>query len=724
MTISSLVLTDSQLLNSAKELASKDSKLINSAAIHYLIQESLPTGKAVLPTQLSQADFQPVLEAVFKEFVEGKSPAEELILPVGLENGDLAALYLRKDANGKPQVTYIDPTGLDISPDSFDDTFTKGNALKYSTLPACIATAVEQGLGTPRQDIIITTNKVRRSSYQDGVRYVDTRTDDSAVFTVHVVAEITNGRYNIEVDEAGKGHVVCESADGNSISIDSLKLNAENLRQGQLGRLKQDFQEQFPDRAEEIDSIKIEKPEISKDKKPKIRKAEKTSEEESTVKSTNPLSFPELLRRGLATVFALANLPAAAGIGSLKGTGSDLQQPNRIGSITIDSYSLPEESAASDIYKETSGINLRQSGFKNTQNFPEAPIPSQTPTPIPSMQPTLRPTAPTRQPTLRPTAPTSQPTGQPTLRPTAPTGQPTLRPTAPTNQPTGQPTLRPTAPTNQPTVQPSLQPTAQPSLRPTGQPSLRPTGQPTKQPTSQPTGMPSGNINSTAVDTQQKQKFIETIIYAAGGTFLGAATEAAALTFAQGSFGGLLYRLWEDGVLPGLAGSLAVPAVSTGVGAIAGAAIEKPQEHNQKTLQETSSPSGQPTSQPTFQEYNTTSANISSHSNYLASQEIRTAGIHTRVDDDQNTYSGTKSVPHGAENPTNPTYVAEGALNGVVGGAAFIAGICFTTLVATYCCSRDKERKTHPSNAPAYANISDLNIQIGGLRGATSGHNI
>ncbi len=698
MTISSLVLTDSQLLNSAKELASKDSKLINSAAIHYLIQESLPTGKAVLPTQLSQADFQPVLEAVFKEFVEGKSPAEELILPVGLENGDLAALYLRKDANGKPQVTYIDPTGLDISPDSFDDTFTKGNALKYSTLPACIATAVEQGLGTPRQDIIITTNKVRRSSYQDGVRYVDTRTDDSAVFTVHVVAEITNGRYNIEVDEAGKGHVVCESADGNSISIDSLKLNAENLRQGQLGRLKQDFQEQFPDRAEEIDSIKIEKPEISKDKKPKIRKAEKTSEEESTVKSTNPLSFPELLRRGLATVFALANLPAAAGIGSLKGTGSDLQQPNRIGSITIDSYSLPEESAASDIYKETSGINLRQSGFKNTQNFPEAPIPSQTPTPIPSMQPTLRPTAPT--------------------------GQPTLRPTAPTNQPTGQPTLRPTAPTNQPTVQPSLQPTAQPSLRPTGQPSLRPTGQPTKQPTSQPTGMPSGNINSTAVDTQQKQKFIETIIYAAGGTFLGAATEAAALTFAQGSFGGLLYRLWEDGVLPGLAGSLAVPAVSTGVGAIAGAAIEKPQEHNQKTLQETSSPSGQPTSQPTFQEYNTTSANISSHSNYLASQEIRTAGIHTRVDDDQNTYSGTKSVPHGAENPTNPTYVAEGALNGVVGGAAFIAGICFTTLVATYCCSRDKERKTHPSNAPAYANISDLNIQIGGLRGATSGHNI
>ncbi len=698
MTISSLVLTDSQLLNSAKELASKDSKLINSAAIHYLIQESLPTGKAVLPTQLSQADFQPVLEAVFKEFVEGKSPAEELILPVGLENGDLAALYLRKDANGKPQVTYIDPTGLDISPDSFDDTFTKGNALKYSTLPACIATAVEQGLGTPRQDIIITTNKVRRSSYQDGVRYVDTRTDDSAVFTVHVVAEITNGRYNIEVDEAGKGHVVCESADGNSISIDSLKLNAENLRQGQLGRLKQDFQEQFPDRAEEIDSIKIEKPEISKDKKPKIRKAEKTSEEESTVKSTNPLSFPELLRRGLATVFALANLPAAAGIGSLKGTGSDLQQPNRIGSITIDSYSLPEESAASDIYKETSGINLRQSGFKNTQNFPEAPIPSQTPTPIPSMQPTLRPTAPTRQPTLRPTAPT--------------------------NQPTGQPTLRPTAPTNQPTVQPSLQPTAQPSLRPTGQPSLRPTGQPTKQPTSQPTGMPSGNINSTAVDTQQKQKFIETIIYAAGGTFLGAATEAAALTFAQGSFGGLLYRLWEDGVLPGLAGSLAVPAVSTGVGAIAGAAIEKPQEHNQKTLQETSSPSGQPTSQPTFQEYNTTSANISSHSNYLASQEIRTAGIHTRVDDDQNTYSGTKSVPHGAENPTNPTYVAEGALNGVVGGAAFIAGICFTTLVATYCCSRDKERKTHPSNAPAYANISDLNIQIGGLRGATSGHNI
>ena len=665
MTTNSLVLTDSQILNSAQDLVAQDGRLINSAAIQFLIQESLTEGKATLPTQLSQPDFQPVLEAVLKEFAEGRSTFEELILPVGLENGDLSALYLRKDNNGKPQVIYIDPTGLDIAPDSFDDTFTKGNALRHSTIPACVTNAVNNGLGVSPQDIVITTNKVRKSVYQDGIRYVDTKTDDSAAFTVHIVGEIANGRYDVKIDETGKGDIVCKSADGSSVTIDSLKLNAENLRQGQLGRLKQDFRERFPDRADEIDSIKVEKPAISEDKKPKLRKAEKTSDQESNVKIANPLSFAGLLKRGAATIFALANLPAAQG-----GIGDKAV----IGTTT---------------------------NHDQIQNFPQPPI---TPTVIPTELPTLRPTAPTGQPTIQPS---SQPSSQPSMAPTSPTGQPTRQPTR--------------------------QPTSKPSLRPTG------------QPTSQPTVMPSV---SGPISNDNKRKFIETIIYGAGGVFIGAATETAALTFTEGSFGGLLYRLWEDGALQGIVGSLAVPAVSTGVGAIAGATVEKPEEHNQDNSEQTSFPTLHPTPQPTgnFTDQNTTNANVSAHANYLRGQEenfissnsvvldleevdqqteenqpnIRAEGVHARVDDDQIQYDGTKSVPHGAENPKNPTYVAEGALNGAVAGAAFVAGICLTGLIATCCCSKNKDKKTHPvnSNSP----YSDIGLVATRVYNATGHH--
>jgi len=100
------------------------------------------------------------------------------------------------------------------------------------------------------------------------------------------------------------------------------------------------------------------------------------------------------------------------------------------------------------------------------------------PTPIPTAQPTLSPTAmPTQTPTAQPTwSPTATPTFSPSTVPTmSPTATPTFSPsTAPTTSPTARPTFSPsTAPTTSPTATPTLSP----STVPTTSPTLNPTTQ-------------------------------------------------------------------------------------------------------------------------------------------------------------------------------------------------------------------------------------------------------
>lgn len=136
------------------------------------------------------------------------------------------------------------------------------------------------------------------------------------------------------------------------------------------------------------------------------------------------------------------------------------------------------------------------------------------PTPAPTGQPTVAPTAtvaptggPTAQPTPAPTAtvaPTVAPTAQPTM---APTGQPTAT-AAPTGQPTVAPTAQPTAtasPTVAPTASPTGAPTATPvptaTAAPTTQPTAGPTGAPTANPTVAPTGQPTTSPQPTAGPT-------------------------------------------------------------------------------------------------------------------------------------------------------------------------------------------------------------------------------
>ena len=119
--------------------------------------------------------------------------------------------------------------------------------------------------------------------------------------------------------------------------------------------------------------------------------------------------------------------------------------------------------------------------------MPSTPVPTQYPSPVPTIVPSLQPTpvpslVPTPLPTLVPTlnpspvptlAPTPLPSPVPTLQPTP---VPTLMPTpAPTPFPTHAPTPRPTRP---PTLSPSPVPTAAPVIAPTGTPSIPPTHQP------------------------------------------------------------------------------------------------------------------------------------------------------------------------------------------------------------------------------------------------------
>eukprot|EP01083_Nonionella_stella_P191937 709977_1 len=102
--------------------------------------------------------------------------------------------------------------------------------------------------------------------------------------------------------------------------------------------------------------------------------------------------------------------------------------------------------------------------------------------------------SPTPLPTQQPTFPTAYPSKTPTAYPTKrPTAYPTKRPTAyPTKQPTDNPTNHPSKPpTDQPTKQPSITPTKHPTKSPTLQPTAYPTKTPTKQPTNIPTKSPS-----------------------------------------------------------------------------------------------------------------------------------------------------------------------------------------------------------------------------------------
>ena len=112
--------------------------------------------------------------------------------------------------------------------------------------------------------------------------------------------------------------------------------------------------------------------------------------------------------------------------------------------------------------------------------------------PVPSASPTALPTNPTAVPTVRPTrAPT---------RPTAlPTPVPSMLPTpAPSPVPTTAPSALPTAdPTALPTAAPSALPTFAPSSRPTSAPTPAPTT-PTPLPTPLPTLAPTLRVVSTA----------------------------------------------------------------------------------------------------------------------------------------------------------------------------------------------------------------------------------
>ena len=139
------------------------------------------------------------------------------------------------------------------------------------------------------------------------------------------------------------------------------------------------------------------------------------------------------------------------------------------------------------------------------------------PTPAPTGQPTVAPTAtvvPTGGPTAQPTG-TASPTSQPTTSP-QPTAGPTAQPTAtasptataaPTGQPTVAPTVKPTgtaSPTAQPTASPTAAPTGQPTTSP--QPTAGPTasstpGQPTAGP-GQPTASPTASTHPTAAPGQ------------------------------------------------------------------------------------------------------------------------------------------------------------------------------------------------------------------------------
>jgi len=110
-------------------------------------------------------------------------------------------------------------------------------------------------------------------------------------------------------------------------------------------------------------------------------------------------------------------------------------------------------------------------------------IPTNKPTPSPTLKPTPKPT---EKPTLKPT---SKPTEKPTSKPTSkPTEKPTLKPTS---KPTEKPTLKPTSkPTEKPTSKPTSKPTEKPTLKPTSKPTEKPTSKPTSKPTEKPTSKP------------------------------------------------------------------------------------------------------------------------------------------------------------------------------------------------------------------------------------------
>ena len=143
-----------------------------------------------------------------------------------------------------------------------------------------------------------------------------------------------------------------------------------------------------------------------------------------------------------------------------------------------------------------------------------APRTEPTPTPAPTMTPTLTP-EPTVAPTMTPT-PTPEPTVAPTMTPT-PTPEPTVAPTmtpTPTPEPTVAPTMTPT-PTPEPTVAPTMTPTPTPEPtvavvlpRPTAivaavpmpVPTVAPTPIPTAAPTPVPTAAPTATLSPAAVE--------------------------------------------------------------------------------------------------------------------------------------------------------------------------------------------------------------------------------
>jgi hypothetical protein len=140
----------------------------------------------------------------------------------------------------------------------------------------------------------------------------------------------------------------------------------------------------------------------------------------------------------------------------------------------------PEDGCCYQKYETGKGVELKEEncGHECPGQFAGVwpALPTETPTPQPTVQPTEEPSA---QPTKMPVP---KPTGQPTPLPTQdPTHIPTPLPSA---QPTSLPTPGPThLPTSEPTSKPTPEPTSQPTHKPTPEPTAEPTSQPTHVPT-------------------------------------------------------------------------------------------------------------------------------------------------------------------------------------------------------------------------------------------------
>jgi hypothetical protein len=129
-------------------------------------------------------------------------------------------------------------------------------------------------------------------------------------------------------------------------------------------------------------------------------------------------------------------------------------------------------------------------------NFVSSPIPTLAPSVNPSAAPSNSPSAPSATPSNAPSIPSISPSAAPSLPTSGPTLPPTSAPSrVPTNipsrKPSSMPSSIPSAPSSAPTTLPSRTPTSVPSNLPSAAPSFIPISSPTVMPLKLPTEIPS-----------------------------------------------------------------------------------------------------------------------------------------------------------------------------------------------------------------------------------------